>query len=74
MAGPKSNEVSQNITEEDSSTHKPGGSRSVGESGHSGRRKSVSGNRITQGKLPPYPKLKIKYPDIGPVGIQLAEP
>lgn len=74
MAGHRSNEVSQNINEEDSSTHGPGGSRIVSESGHSGSRKSVPGNRTTQGKPPRYPKLKIKFPDIGPVGIQLAEP
>ncbi|KAH0713905.1 hypothetical protein KY289_009864 [Solanum tuberosum] len=74
MAGHISDEVSQNITREDPSTQGPRGSRSVGESDHSGIRKSIPGNQIAQAKPPTYPRLKIKYPNIEPVGIQLVEP
>lgn len=52
----------------------PSGSRSVREGGRSGIRKSTLGNQIAQAKPPTYPKLKIKYPNIEPVGIQLVEP
>ncbi|WMV53851.1 hypothetical protein MTR67_047236 [Solanum verrucosum] len=74
MAGHISDEVSQNITRENPATQGPRGSRSVGESDHSGIRKSIPGNQIAQAKPPTYPRLKIKYPNIEPVGIQLVEP
>ncbi|KAH0713542.1 hypothetical protein KY289_009501 [Solanum tuberosum] len=74
MAGHISDDVSKKITQEDPSMQGPSGSRSVGESDHSGIRKSIPGNQIAQAKSPTYPKLKIKYPNIEPVGIQLVEP
>ncbi|XP_006351004.1 uncharacterized protein [Solanum tuberosum] len=74
MAGHISDDVSKKITQEDPSMQGPSGSRSVGESCHSGIRKSIPGNQIAQAKPPTYPKLKIKYPNIEPVGIQLVEP
>ncbi|XP_027768660.1 uncharacterized protein LOC107003636 [Solanum pennellii] len=62
------------IAQEDPSMQGPSGSRSVREGGRSGIRKSTPGNQIAQAKPPTYPKLKIKYPNIEPVGIQLVEP
>uniref|UniRef100_A0A0V0IB65 Putative ovule protein n=1 Tax=Solanum chacoense TaxID=4108 RepID=A0A0V0IB65_SOLCH len=74
MGGHISDDVSKKITQEDPSMEGPSGSRSVGESDHSGIRKSIPGNQIAQAKPPTFPKLKIKYPNIEPVGIQLVEP
>ncbi|KAK6775483.1 hypothetical protein RDI58_026484 [Solanum bulbocastanum] len=74
MASHISDDVSKKITQEDPSIQGPSGSRSVGESDHSGIRKSIPGNQIAQAKPPTFPKLKIKYPNMETVGIQIVEP
>lgn len=73
-AGHISDEVSKNITREDPSAQRSSGSRSVDVSSHSGIRKSIPGNQISKSKPPTYPKLKIKFPSVRPIGIQLVEP
>ncbi|KAG5611355.1 hypothetical protein H5410_022636 [Solanum commersonii] len=47
---------------------------SVGESGQYGIGESIPSNLIAKDKPSTYPKLKIKFPSIGLVGIHLVEP
>uniref|UniRef100_A0A0V0I4R8 Putative ovule protein n=1 Tax=Solanum chacoense TaxID=4108 RepID=A0A0V0I4R8_SOLCH len=60
------------ITREVPLTQGLNGSRSVSKSDHSGIRKPIPGNQIAKAEPPTCLKLKIKFPSVGPVGIQYA--
>ncbi|XP_025883945.1 uncharacterized protein [Solanum lycopersicum] len=60
----------KHVTRQDPPTQGLGWSRSVGKSGI---RKQISGNPIGKAKPPTCPMLNIKFPSVGPVGIQIVD-